>query len=153
MDRQKYSQCVGDALRGKRFDKETRKREFCIASKLCSSKASSRDQANEMCEISAHQPKAVKASATRRVSRAPAKGGMRLVLLTSSDCKPCSAAKSYLKDKIDKGLIQELNIQKSDEGADLAAKYGFTSIPKLLVLDDEGVPFTEIQITETEQTI
>lgn len=151
MDRKAYNKCVGDGMRGKKLSGPERKREFCITAKLCSGKAGSRDEADQICQLSASQPKP--ARATRRTSRGSARGGMRIVLLTSTDCPPCSTAKNYLRDKIDKGLIQELNIQKSDEAADLAAKYGFQSVPKLLVLDDEGVPFSELQITDTEQTL
>jgi len=152
MERKKYNQCIADAMRGKKLGGPERKREFCITAKICSGKASSREQANEQCEISAQQPKERKA---KRGRRAPAanQGGMRLVLLTTSDCKPCTAARNYLQNKIDSGLIQVLNIQKSDEAADLAAQYGFQSVPKLLVLDEEGKPFSELQITDTEQMI
>ena len=50
MGKTAYNTCVGDGLRGKQLDKEARKREFCIVSKLCSSKAKTREEANEMCE-------------------------------------------------------------------------------------------------------
>lgn len=151
MDRHQYSQCVGDRMRGLKVTPQERKGAFCRSAKICSGKASSDEEAARMCEISASQPKAPRASKGTR--RAPAKGGMRLVLLTTTDCKPCAAAKQFLKSKLDKGLIQELNIQKSDEGADLAAKFGFNSVPKLLVLDEEGKPFSELQITDNEQTL
>lgn len=153
MDRKSYNECMIPYLKDGKT-KEQHKMDFCVGAKICSGKAPSRGRAEEICTISLSQPKEPKerrASRTRRA--APAKGGMRLVLLTSTDCKPCGAAKQFLQDKIDKGLIEELNIQKSDEAADLAAKHGFMSVPKLLVLDDEGVPFSELQVTDTEQTL
>lgn len=151
MDRKQYNECVGEGLRGKKFSPGERRKEFCVLSKTCSRKASSREEAERMCEASLSQPREHK---PRKGHRAVAnQGGMRLILLTTSDCGPCAAAKQYLKDKLDKGLIVELNIQRSNEAADLVAKYGFTSVPKLLVLDDEGKPFSELQITDTEQTL
>lgn len=163
MKQEDYRSCMSAGLKGKRgLSKEQRKAEFCITSQICSGKSSSREEAitacnaqpcdGGVCLLPRSQPKAPKASARRaRVSRGS--GGMRLVLLTSTDCPPCVAAKKYLKDKMDKGLIEELNVQKSDEAADLAAKYHFMSVPKLLVLDDEGKPFSELQITDEEITL
>lgn len=153
MDRASYNKCVGEGMRGKKLTKEERKKEFCITAKTCSGKASSRGQAAQMCEISLSQPREPKTTKQRRVPRSRSCAGMRVVLLTTTDCKPCTAAKQYLQKHMDKGLIEELNVQKSDEAADLAAKYGFGSVPKLLVLDDEGIPFSELQVTDTEQTI
>jgi len=137
-------------MRGLQVSGPQRKRAFCISAKRCSGKAKTDEEANQMCEVSMRESKPRKSGRSRRGTT---NGGMRLVLLTTTNCPPCAAAKSYLKDKIDKGLIQELNIQRSDEGADLAAKYGFSSVPKLLVLDDEGIPFSEVQITEEEMTL
>lgn len=150
MDRKTYNECVGQGLRGKKFAPGERKREFCVLSKTCSGKASSREQATEMCEVSMSQPKAPRG---RRAPRGRSSGGMRLVLLTNTGCKPCSSARAYLQKHIEKGLIEELDVQKSNEAADLVAKYGFGSVPKLLVLDDEGVPFSEVQVTDNQETI
>ena len=146
-----YSQCVGDAMRGKKLSPDERKREFCISSKLCSGKASARDDANRLCEEAARNPSTPK----KRSRKVSPRGGasMELVLLTTTDCKPCSAAKQYLRAKLDSGLIRELNIQKDTQAADLAAKYHFDSVPKLLVLDENGAPFSELQITDTAQSI
>lgn len=151
MDKKEYNACVSRALKGQHFSPGERKREFCIAAKVCSSKASSREEADQMCEITASQPKAAKASRQRKAPAAA--GGVRLVLLTTTTCPSCSSAKQYLQDKIDKGLVEVLNIQKSDEAAAIAAKYKILSVPKLMVIDDEGIPFSEIQITDTEQLI
>ena len=151
MKREEYNKCVAERLRGRKLSAPERRKAFCVSAKVCS-KGISEEEAAQACETSLSQPKEPKPSARRpRVSRGA--GGMRVVLLTTTDCKPCSAAREYLKDKIDKGLIQELNIQKSNEAADLVAKYGFQSVPKLLVLDDEGKPFSELQITDEEQTL
>ena len=150
MDKKKYNTCVGDALRGKSYTKEERKMEFCIASKLCSGKSSSREAAIKTCEAKASQPK----PATTSKTRGKQKGGtIRLVLLTTTDCKPCSEAKTYLKEHIDRGDVEILNIQKSGFAADMASKYHIVSVPKLLVVDSEGKPFSELQVVDTEQTI
>ena len=66
MDRKTYSKCVGDALRGKKFTPQQRKKEFCVASKLCSQKASSHAEAEQMCEISMSQPKPVSDKVIRK---------------------------------------------------------------------------------------
>ena len=149
MDRATYNACVSEKIKEVKEPGMAQKVAFCLSAKMCA-KGMSESEAKTACEQSMTHPKEPKA---RRARGAAAKCGVRLVLLTTSDCAPCQSAKAYFKDKIDKGLIQELNIQKSDEAADLAAKYGFTSVPKLLVLDDEGIPFSELQITDSEQTI
>lgn len=149
--RAEYNECIAEQLRGKSFSPTERRKEFCIASKLCSNKASSREEAKQICEVSMSKPKERKTKRGRRTRLAQV--GMRIVLLTTTDCRPCTVAKEYLKDKLESGEIEELNIQKSDEAADLAAKHGFQSVPKLLVLDKDGKPFSELQITDTEQTI
>jgi glutaredoxin len=153
MDRASYNQCVASALKGQKFTKEERKREFCIASKTCSGKASSREEANQMCELSASQPKAPKTRRSRASSGGGSASGMRLVLLTTTSCKPCSSAKQYLQDRIDKGEVQVLDVQKSDFAADLVAKHKILSVPKLMLVDSEGNPFSEIQITDNEQLL
>jgi glutaredoxin len=78
---------------------------------------------------------------------------MRVVLLTTTGCKPCSQAKDYLQPQIDTGEIEVLDVQKSDEAANLVAKHGFKGVPKLLVLRADGTPFSELQITDTEMLI
>jgi hypothetical protein len=78
---------------------------------------------------------------------------MRLVLLTTTDCPPCSEAKKEIQAHIDSGEIEVLDIQKSDFAADLAAKHHFYSVPKLLVLDKEDTPFAELPITDKAMTV
>lgn len=151
MDRATYNQCVAAALRGQHFSGPERKREFCIASKTCSGKAESRDQANQLCEQSAAQPKAHKKG--RRGGGGGGPGSVSLILLTSTGCKPCADAKAYLKDKIDAGIVRVLDIQKDDFAADLAAKAHIVSVPKLMVVDNLGNPFSEIQISDSEQMV
>lgn len=51
MDRAQYSGCIGDAMRGKKLTREERKLEFCVASKLCSGKASSQEEARQICSL------------------------------------------------------------------------------------------------------
>jgi glutaredoxin len=151
MDRAAYNQCVSEALAGKKFTGPERKREFCIAAKQCSGKASSRSEANEMCELSASQPKERK---SRRHRAAGGGGGsMSLVLLTTAGCQPCAAAKQYLKERIDAGEVKVADIQKDDWAADIVAKAKIVSLPKLMVIDSHGQPFSEIQITDKEETI
>ncbi len=153
MDRATYNKCVSEALSGKKFTPQERRREFCIAAKQCSGKASSRGEASQMCELAASQPKPHKS----RRHHAPRTGGetgsVSLVLLTTTSCKPCSDAKSYLSEKIDAGIVQVADIQKDDWAADLAAKHKIISVPKLLVIDNQGNPFSEIQITDREQMV
>ena len=154
MNRATYNQCVADALQGKKFTKEERKREFCIAAKSCSGKASSRSEADQMCEVSATKPKEPRARKRRPSSGgSSAAGGMRLILLTTTGCKPCGAARQYLQERIDRGEVEILDVQKSDFAADLVAKNKIVSVPKLMLVDSEGNPFSEIQITDNEQMI
>jgi len=68
MDRAKYAKCVGDGLRGKTLGKAERKLEFCIVSKLCSSKAKDREEAMRVCSLP-KEPKPTKM--TSRRSRKP----------------------------------------------------------------------------------
>jgi len=152
--RTEYNKCVGDGLRGKKMSSAERKNYFCMVSKVCSNKASSMEEAQRMCAESAREPKEPKQTrrSTRR-SSPRATSGVRLVLLTTTNCPPCSAAKQYLQDKIDKGLVEVLDVQKSDFAADLVSKYKIISVPSLMVIDDEGVPFSQLQITENEQLI
>ena len=49
MDREQYRNCMSGAMAGKTFSPGERKEEFCIAAKLCAKKASSREEAAEMC--------------------------------------------------------------------------------------------------------
>lgn len=149
-----YRACMSQGLRGKKgLSKEERKRLFCEESRLCSGKASSREEAEQICKVSMSQPKEPKARKRRAARPADNGGGMRVVLLTTTGCKPCSAAKDFLKDQLESGEIEELNLQKSNEAADLVAKHGFKGVPKLLVLRADGTPFSELQITETEMMI
>ena len=50
MDRQAFGQCIGNAMRGKKFTKEERKKEFCITAKVCSGKAKDRSTAIQQCK-------------------------------------------------------------------------------------------------------
>lgn len=51
MDRKAYNQCVASGLKGKSLSKDERQLEFCIVSKLCSKKASGREEAKKICEL------------------------------------------------------------------------------------------------------
>lgn len=62
MDRENYRNCIAKDLKGKKLDKEARKLEFCIVSKLCSGKASNREDAQRICLL----PKPEKTEKKRR---------------------------------------------------------------------------------------
>lgn len=51
MKQEEYRSCISKGLTGKKFDKEQRKLEFCIVSKLCSSKAKDRKEAEHLCSL------------------------------------------------------------------------------------------------------
>ena len=51
MDRAAYNACMSPYIKGKGKSKDERKRDFCIGAKICSSKASSREEALQMCPI------------------------------------------------------------------------------------------------------
>ena len=74
--------------------------------------------------------------------------GMRIVLLTSEACPPCEGAKQALKAYIQRGEIEVLSIQQSDEAADLALKGEFKSMPQLLVVSKIGEIFAQLPIEE-----
>lgn len=74
--------------------------------------------------------------------------GMRVVLLTTENCQPCEGAKQALKTYIERGEIEVVNIIKSDEGADLALKGKFNSMPQLVVLSKTGEIFAQLPIEE-----
>ena len=76
------------------------------------------------------------------------KKGMRVILLTSDKCPPCEGAKTALKQYIERGEIEVLSIQESDEAADLALKGKFTSTPQLLVVSKTGEIFGQLAIEE-----
>lgn len=154
MDRKAYNQCVAQALKGKHLTPPERRLAFCVAAKECTGKAKSHDEAVQMCELSASQPKEHKVRRARSPGAAPASpSSVFLSLLTTTGCKPCQDAKAYLKDKIDSGLVRVGDVQKDDWAADLVAKNRLSSVPKLLVIDSEGNVFSEIQITDSAQTI
>lgn len=152
-DRKEYAQCVGAGLRGKKLSGPERREEFCILSKTCSGKAPDREHALAMCAQGASEKAARPGAPRGRKGSACSGRKMRLVLLTTTNCEPCSAASQYLKKYVDTGQIEVLDIQKSDEGADLVQQHGLTSLPRLLILDADGQPFSQIQVTDKEQTI
>lgn len=74
--------------------------------------------------------------------------GMRVVLLTTDKCQPCNGAKDALKRYIEHGEIEVLDVQKSDEAADLALKGQFKAMPQLLVLSKTGEIFAQLPIED-----
>ena len=63
MDRATYNACIGNAMRGRKLTREERKAAFCAASKVCSGKAKSQDEAKKICAL----PKAARASKASKV--------------------------------------------------------------------------------------
>lgn len=61
VDRTPYNQCVASGLKGKRLSKYEHQLEFCITSKLCSKKASDREEAEKICKL----PKPPKSTKSR----------------------------------------------------------------------------------------
>lgn len=51
MNKQEYNSCLATGLRGKTLGKEERKTEFCVVSKVCSKKASTREEALRLCSL------------------------------------------------------------------------------------------------------
>jgi hypothetical protein len=49
VDRATYNTCVADRLRGQQLTKEERRLAFCMASKICSGKCSSEEEATNVC--------------------------------------------------------------------------------------------------------
>ena len=76
------------------------------------------------------------------------KKGMRVVLLTTEKCPPCNGAKDALKRYIEHGEIEVLDVQKSDEAADLALKGQFKSMPQLVIVSKAGEIFAQLPIEE-----
>lgn len=64
MKREEYNSCISVGLKGKKFDKEQRKLEFCIVSKTCSGKAKDREEAKYLCSLP-KEPKPAKVSKRR----------------------------------------------------------------------------------------
>jgi hypothetical protein len=50
MDRKEYNQCMRPYLTGSKT-KEERKRDFCVGAKICSSKVSTREEAEQICSL------------------------------------------------------------------------------------------------------
>jgi len=65
MKREEYNACVSQALKNKQFTSPERKLAFCVAAKKCSGKASSEEEATQMCKVSMSQPKVPKTKSGR----------------------------------------------------------------------------------------
>jgi len=61
MDREAYNACMRPYITGKGKSKEDRKADFCVGAKICSGKASSEDEARQLCDVA----KAEKTEQTR----------------------------------------------------------------------------------------
>lgn len=72
MDRVQYNACIGDAMRGKKLTREQRKAAFCIASKLCSGKAGSEEEARHICSLP-KPPKEPEVKRTESINSLPRK--------------------------------------------------------------------------------
>ena len=62
--RQEYASCVGQHMKGKKLSKPERQLEFCVASKLCSKKSSTREEAIRLCNLP-KEPKTQKAKSIK----------------------------------------------------------------------------------------
>lgn len=58
-------------------------------------------------------------------------------LIVTDGCPGCTEAKREMKDWIDAGFIEVLNIMTSDKAADIAIEEGLEALP-ILVLEDDG---------------
>jgi hypothetical protein len=95
MDREKYRNCMSGAMSGKAFTPGERRQEFCVAAKLCSNKASSRDEAIEMCK---NRPPKEPKERKPRGKRSPEQCDTRVLKLAH-----CVA------EKIDMGQVSNVN--------------------------------------------
>jgi len=146
MNRAEYNSCIRDKIKSGELGHLPQRRRFCVSAKICSGKASDVAEATAQCQV---RPDTGRGKARGKTEA----GGMKVVLLTSTGCDPCNDAKRDLKERIERGEIKVLDIQKSDDAAILAQKYKFYSVPKLLVLDSQGVPFSELEVFDRAETI
>ena len=79
MKQEEYRSCVAKGLRGKTLQPEERKLEFCMVAKLCSKKASSRQEAELICKESASKPKPLKQPSAKKGSKSCEKQAVKLV--------------------------------------------------------------------------
>jgi|GEM_PF-2261821 len=64
--REEYTKCMTPYMTGTGKSKDERQRSMCMGAKLCSGKASSEDEASQLCAEAAANPKPVKERRTRR---------------------------------------------------------------------------------------
>lgn len=82
MNRTDYNSCMRPYITGSK-PKEQRKLDFCVGAKMCSGKASSRGEAEQICS----QPKAPKApKATKIAQAAPSKANCKAEAVELSKC-------------------------------------------------------------------
>lgn len=63
---------------------------------------------------------------------------MKGILITSTECPPCTAMREQFSDLIARGEIVEKSFEEEPEYvADLIAKHG-VDIPSLLIISDDG---------------
>lgn len=92
--REEYRSCIAKGLKGKQLNKEERKLEFCIVSKLCSKKSKNREDAREVCLLP-KEPKPLKARGKKDGAKSCEKGVLEL-----AHC---------MVDKIDMNLASNIN--------------------------------------------
>ncbi len=144
MNRAEFNSCIRDKIKSGELGHLSQRRRFCASAKICSGRASDVAEATAQCQQPSGKP--------GRKAKAET-GGMKVVLLTSTGCDPCNDAKRDLKERIERGEIKVLDIQKSDDAAILAQRYKLYSVPKLLVLDSQGEPFSELEVFDRAETI
>lgn len=60
----------------------------------------------------------------------------QVYLITTTGCPDCQQAKEALKTWIDQGIVEVLNIQESDLGADIVIELGIDATPELVMEHD-----------------
>jgi len=72
--------------------------------------------------------------------------GRKIYLLDDDDCTPCAEVKAALKEEIESGKVEVLQIT-SDEAMELLAKAGVgdqIEFPSALIADEKGIRVCEI---------
>jgi len=62
----------------------------------------------------------------------------KVFLFTTTWCPHCKAAKEKLKDKIEKGEIEVIEVDKDEFGEKVADALGIYAVPTFVVAKDDG---------------
>jgi len=58
-------------------------------------------------------------------------------LVVTTGCPTCNEAKEELSDWIDEGLLEVVNVQESDKGADIVMETGLDALPAMVIEEDD----------------